>query len=210
LRRDKSLPATYWPSSNGRDAAWVRAHYEEPRAFIAARRTLPVPQDEAALVLVDTAARKMRLYAGGKVVGTFEVGFGQSGGRKRREGDLRTPLGMYFVVERSKGPFTGKYAAFFGGHWIKVNYPNAFDAEWGRREGLLTAGQERRIAKAWRERRLTWQGSALGGGIGFHGWAEDWDLNGPRRLSWGCVVMRNADIAAAFPQIPIGTMVVVF
>jgi hypothetical protein len=210
LRWDKSLGATYWPSSDGRDAAWVRAHYEEPRSFIAARRTLPVPQSETTLVLVDDTARRMRLYKDGKDAGSFEVGFGQREGRKRREGDLRTPLGMYFVIERSKGPFEGRYAAFYGGHWIKVNYPNAFDAAWGRREGLLTAEQERRIRHAWLARKATWQGSPLGGGIGLHGWAGDWDLDGPRRLSWGCVVMRNADIQSAFPQIPVGAMVVVF
>lgn len=48
------------------------------------------------------------------------------------------------------------------------------------------------------------------GGIGIHGWNGEWELEGPRRLSWGCVVMRNTDIAAAFSRIPVGTMVVVF
>jgi lipoprotein-anchoring transpeptidase ErfK/SrfK len=54
------------------------------------------------------------------------------------------------------------------------------------------------------------QGTALGGGIGFHGWIDDWDLEGPRRLSWGCVVMRNADIRQLFDRVPIGAMVVIF
>jgi murein DD-endopeptidase MepM/ murein hydrolase activator NlpD len=210
LRRDLSLAPTYWPSSNGRDEAWVREHYDDPRSFIAAHRHLFVPQDESALILVDTDARKMRLYVDKKAVGTFEVGFGQGLGRKRRQGDLCTPLGMYFVTTKSRGPFPGRWAAFYGGHWIKVNYPNAFDAAWGREHNLITADQARRIARAWAKREFTWEGSPLGGGLGFHGWINDWHLAGPRRLSWGCVVMRNADMAAVFSRIRAGTMAVVF
>jgi hypothetical protein len=117
---------------------------------------------------------------------------------------------MYFVVEKSRGPFAGPYGAFYGGHWIKVNYPNAYDAAWGRRQGLLAQDVASAIAGAWWKRRPTAQGTPLGGGIGFHGWADDWDLDGPRRLSWGCVVMRNADIERVFDRVPIGAMVVIF
>jgi murein DD-endopeptidase MepM/ murein hydrolase activator NlpD len=209
LRRDKTLSATYWPSNDHRDDAWVKAHYEDPRTFIRAHRKLPVPQAEAALALVDTSGRKMRLYLAGKEVGTFEVGFGQGEGRKRRQGDNRTPLGMYYVTDKSRGPFPGRWGGFYGGHWIKLDYPNGFDAAWGRANGLLTAVQERRITESWAQRKPTWEGSPLGGGIGFHGWIGDWDLAGPRRLSWGCVVMRNSDIAALFDRIPVGAMVVI-
>jgi hypothetical protein len=77
-------------------------------------------------------------------------------------------------------------------------------------QGLLTQDATRDIAAEWWKRRPTLQGTPLGGGIGFHGWADDWDLDGPRRLSWGCVVMRNADIARVFDRVPIGAMVVIF
>jgi hypothetical protein len=209
LRWDKTLEATYQPSGDRRDAAWVKQHYADPRAFIRTHRKVPVPQAEPALALVATQARQMRLYLQGKESGPFEVGFGQAAGRKRRQGDLRTPLGMYFVIDKSRGPFPGRWSGFYGGHWIKIGYPNAFDASWGRENGLLTAAQEKRMTEAWTQRKPTWQGSPLGGGIGFHGWIEDWDLAGERRLSWGCVVMRNADIAALFDRIPVGTMVVI-
>jgi hypothetical protein len=162
------------------------------------------------LLLVDTQSQRMRLYREGHEARTFEVGFGQGTGRKRRQGDLKTPLGMYFVVEKSRGPFPGRYGGFYGGHWIKVNYPGAADAGWGLSQGLLSEAQSRRIADDWASRKETWQGSSLGGGIGFHGWIGPWDLAGPRRLSWGCVVMRNEDIAAVFGQIPLGAMVVIF
>jgi hypothetical protein len=182
----------------------------EPASFVRSHRRLAVPQDEPALLLVSTRERKMRLRLDGRHVGDFEVGFGQKEGRKQQQHDLRTPLGMYFVVEKSRGPFAAPYGSFYGGHWIKVNYPNAYDAAWARRQRLLSEGASRDITAAWWKRRPTLQGTPLGGGIGFHGWADDWDLDGPRRLSWGCVVMRNADIERLFDRIPIGAMVVIF
>ncbi|MET0554215.1 MAG: L,D-transpeptidase [Vicinamibacteria bacterium] len=182
----------------------------EPDSFIRSHRRLAVPQDERALLLVSTRERKVRLRIEGRPVGDFEAGFGQEEGRKRQQHDLRTPLGMYFVVAKSRGPFAEPYGSFYGGCWIKVNYPNAYDAAWARQQGLLTQETADGIATAWWMRRPTAQGTALGGGIGFHGGADDWDLDGPRRLSWGCVVVRNADIERLFERIPIGAMVVIF
>ena len=43
LRWDESLVPAYWPSSAGKDEEWVREHYAEPTAFIAAQRKLFVP-----------------------------------------------------------------------------------------------------------------------------------------------------------------------
>jgi hypothetical protein len=181
----------------------------EPASFIRSHRRLAVPQDEPVLLLVSSRERKLRLRLAGRHAGDFEVAFGQEEGRKRQQHDLRTPLGMYFVVAKSRGPFAGPYGSFYGGHWIKVNYPNAYDAARARQQGLLTKDVATGIAAEWWKRRPTLQDTPLGGGIGFHGWADDWDLDGPRRLSWGCVVMRNADIERVFDRIPMGAMVVI-
>lgn len=209
LRWDTTLPPTLAPEPPAHSEAWIQERYAEPEAFIRARRRLAVPQDEPALLVVSSSQRKMRVWLRGKQIGDFEVGFGQQDGRKRRQHDLRTPLGMYFVIEKSRGPFAGPHADFYGGHWIKVNYPNAYDAAWGLKQGLLTSEDSRSIGKAWSKRLPTSQGSPLGGGIGLHGWSGDWDLAGPRRLSWGCVVMRNEDLQRLFEQIPVGAMVVI-
>jgi len=50
----------------------------------------------------------------------------------------------------------------------------------------------------------------LGGGIGFHGWIKEWDDNGPRHLSWGCVVVHISDIDRVYELIKEGSMVVIF
>ncbi len=210
LRTDPALPPTYWPSSNGKDAAWMREHYEEPSAFIRSHRRLHVPQDEATLVLVDQGRYRARLYAGGRVAGEYDISLGQGSGEKQVEGDNRTPKGMYFVVEKRRGEFPGDYGAYYGGHWIKINYPNRYDAARGRAAGLISPAQESSIAAAWERRAPTLETTRLGGGIGFHGWAREWPDAGPRHLSWGCVVLHLSDVSNFYDQLPEGSMVVIF
>jgi hypothetical protein len=209
FRWDQSLPANYWPTSDGKDANWVREHYAEPTAFIRSHRSLPVPQNEATLVLVDQKSYKMRIYRQARVSGEYEVSFGQASGQKRLQGDNKTPKGMYFVIGKHRGEFDGPYGAYYGGHWIKINYPNSYDAAWGRGEGVITPRDEARIAESWTKRAPTLESTQLGGGIGFHGWSEEWKNEGPRHLSWGCVVMHLKDISALYDQIPEGAMVVI-
>jgi murein DD-endopeptidase MepM/ murein hydrolase activator NlpD len=208
LRWDETLAPTYWPSSNGKDQSWVKEHYAAPTEFINSHRNLPVPQQETSLILVDQNSYKMRIYQRGEMQGEYDVSFGQNSGQKRIEGDNKTPRGMYFVIQKHRGEFDQPYGEYYGGHWIKINYPNKYDAAWGRAEKVITAQQEAKISTTWEKRAPTLESTGLGGGIGFHGWAKEWDNNGPRHLSWGCVVMHIYDIQRVYDQIPEGTMVV--
>jgi hypothetical protein len=210
VRSDLGLPPTYWPSDHGRDAEWIRKHYLDPSAFIRAHRTLPDPAAERALVLVDQARYRMQVRVGGRVTRELEIGLGQASGQKRREGDLRTPKGVYFVVDKQKGPFGGQGGEYFGGFWIKVNYPGAADAAWGLENGVVDEPTAASIVTAWGERKLTPQNTPLGSGIGFHGWASEWKKRDGANLSFGCVVMHNRDIAGWFDEVAVGTMVVIF
>ena len=117
---------------------------------------------------------------------------------------------MYFVIQKHRGEFEGPYGGYYGGHWIKINYPNRYDAARGRSEGVINARQESQISRNWERREPTLEGTALGGGIGFHGWIREWDNRGPRHLSWGCVVMRLSDIGQLYDQIPDSAMVIIF
>ncbi|MEW5855635.1 MAG: L,D-transpeptidase family protein, partial [Myxococcota bacterium] len=211
LRHDDTLESTFWPSSAGWDEERIRQAYVDPSAFIRAHRTLFVPQDEPVLVLVDQATYRVRVYEKGAKVLERGVAFGQATGTKERLGDLRTPAGMYFVVDKSTGPFSGDYADFYGGHWIKLNYPNAYDADRGLAEGIVDEKTRNAIARQWRTRKLTQQRTRLGGGIGFHGWISTWDAGpGAAHLSWGCVVMQPTEIPDLYERVSEGTMVVVF
>ena len=210
LRWNEKIPAIYWPSAQNKDKAWIFRNYASPTLFIKSHRKLFVPQNEKTLVLVDQESYKMRLYKNGKLKAKYDVSFGQAEGRKRRRGDLKTPKGMYFITSKKKGKFSGEYGAYYGGHWIKFNYPNRYDAAWGRQNKLINKSAEAAISKEWADRKLTNGKTRLGGGIGFHGWIEEWENKGPRHLSWGCVVLHNREIADFYKLVSAGTMVVVF
>src|ERR1044072_1342098 len=128
LRWDDSLSPTYWPSSNGRNEAWVKEHSAEPSAFINEHRQLFVPQKEAKLMVVDQESYKARFYQAGVLSHEYDVSFGQAKGQKLVQGDNKTPKGMYFVIQKHRGNFDGPYGAYYGGHWVKINYPNKYDA----------------------------------------------------------------------------------
>jgi murein L,D-transpeptidase YafK len=152
----------------------------------------------------------MRFYRNGRMVNEYDVSFGQGRGPKEVEGDNKTPAGMYFVIQKHSGRFDGPYGAYYGGYWIKINYPNAFDANRARSQNLISVTQQDTISKTWNSRQATLENTRLGGGIGFHGWNKEWDNSGARHLSWGCVVMHIYDISRMYEQIPVGTMVVIF
>lgn len=178
--------------------------------FLAARPSLPVPQDEPRLGLISHEARQMRIYDHGSPIASFEVGFGQEEGTKERRGDNRSPKGVYYVTDHTRGPFSGDYAEFYGGLWLRLNYPNAWDAARGVDQGLITPEQQLAISRAWRARQPTQRDTRLGGGIGIHAWIAPWNLDGPRRLSWGCVVVQPDDADAVYAALPVGTMVILF
>jgi hypothetical protein len=183
----------------------------EARSFTATRKRLPLPASEPVLLLVSQASNELRLYEKGREVARAEVAFGQAEGPKQKRGDNRTPSGMYFVVQKHRGRFSGPYEAYYGGHWIRVNYPNVWDAERGLAQKLITREMRDRIAQAWEARKATDASTRLGSGIGFHGWAGEWSLEETGgRLSWGCVVMHNPDIARLFDRVPEGAMVILF
>ena len=209
LRWDESLTPSYWPSSNGKDLAWIKERYAHPSNFINSHRKLFIPQNEVKLIVVDHASYKMRLYKSGKMQGEYDVSFGQEKGQKKIQGDNKTPKGMYFIIQKHRGKFDGAYGEYYGGHWIKVNYPNRYDAARGRSEGIVSASQEATINSRWMNKQATMENTKLGGGIGFHGWIKEWNNDGPRHLSWGCVVMHIFDISKIFDEMNEGAMVVI-
>jgi murein DD-endopeptidase MepM/ murein hydrolase activator NlpD len=209
LRTDPTLPTTFWPSSHAWDRPRIDAAYADPRAFLAKHRTTFVPQAEPLLIVLDPATDTMTWVERGEAKATYSVAWGQLPGPKRREGDLRTPRGLYFVVSKARGEFGGTYGAYYGGHWIKVNYPGPHDAERGLAEGWIDEAKAEQIRTRWAARKLTPQDTELGSGIGLHGWANEWSDDESRGKSFGCVVLHNRDIAALYDRIPEGTAVVI-
>lgn len=109
----------------------------------------PVPQDripeyllkldpaQSHALVVDTSRSRLYLYRNDqgepRYVTDFYVTVGKRGADKYREGDQRTPLGVYFVTEEL--PPT-RLTDFYGAGAFPINYPN----EWDRRQGRNGSG----------------------------------------------------------------------
>ncbi len=180
---------------------------EVPPPFERAGRRFE-PAREPDLLVIDTATYRLDHFQRGVHLHTLDVALGQAVGPKQQRGDLKTPHGVYFVIDKHRGAFSGAFGAYYGGHWLKLNYPGPDDAARGEAAGTIDRATRTRIERAWRDRKATPQKTALGGGIGFHGWIEEWD-GSDRHLSWGCIVLHLRDVAAFFDRVPVGTMVVI-
>lgn len=183
---------------------------EEASTFIASHRRLLVPaREEVVLIAVK---QRYRLYVchGGRVTAEHPIALGQEPrGHKARRGDDRTPEGEYVIIQKALGPFGGDYGAYLGSAWMRINYPNDEDARRGAELGLITEAQRRAIARANAAGREPLKTTRLGGGIGIHGWADDFVDDGQQNLTWGCIGMRNEDLRRLYDLVPLHTKLVV-
>ncbi|MCA9518571.1 MAG: L,D-transpeptidase family protein, partial [Myxococcales bacterium] len=132
-------------------------------------------------VVVNKSARNLAVCSHGSNTANFWIGLGFTpSGDKEREGDGKTPEGVFYVVERL--PNSSFYKA-----WL-VSYPDAADAARGYSGGLITAGQKADIESAQASCGRPPQSTALGGLIELHGngGKQDW--------TWGCVAMEDGEV----------------
>jgi murein L,D-transpeptidase YafK len=82
-------------------------------------------------IVVDTSQSRLYLYRNEngqpRYIADFYVSVGKNGTVKQKEGDKRTPLGVYFAGARLKR----KLPDFYGTAAFPLSYPN----EWDRRQG---------------------------------------------------------------------------
>jgi murein DD-endopeptidase MepM/ murein hydrolase activator NlpD len=209
----KDYDVDYWPSSNGKSVAWVKEYYELPSDFIKAHRKLTVPARESAIVLAIKSDLKLYYYEKGKLRKTYEMALGQSPrGHKQKQGDLKTPEGEYMIIQKTKGPFDpSDWAnAYLGTRWMRVNYPNAYDAANALERKEITASQAAAIKKAILNKQTPPKNTSLGGGIGIHGWKGDWSNDDSERaLTWGCISMHNSDLEEFYDLIILNTPIII-
>ncbi len=200
----------YWPSSNSKDVKWVLENYEKPSQFVNAHRKLTVPAEEKLILIAVKSDYKMHVIRNGKRDTTYEIALSQDPiGHKQRQGDNRLPEGEYKIIEKSRGPFSGDYSDYFGTGWMRINYPNAFDAEAGCRNGLISTEQKEKIIAAIKADREPPKTTKLGGGIGIHGWSGDWTADGTQNLTWGCISMHNEDMKTFQDLIPVPVKIII-
>ena len=200
----------FWPSAKEQSVKWIKKNYENPTDFIKYHRRFNNPKVDSLIVVVAKDEYKMRIYKYGQLQKTFPIALGQNPvGHKQKEGDNRTPEGEYYIVQKNKCPFGGTWGDYFGKGWMKISYPNAFDAEAGLKKKAITKKQCKAIKEAIANKDIPPQKTPLGGGIGFHGWISDWDMEKKNNLTWGCISVHNDYLMEFFEQVPVNTRVLI-
>lgn len=113
--------------------ARLRSLRERPNPDLVPRALLKLREDQKFALIVDT--RRSRLYVyknqGGqpKFVTDYYISQGKSGVNKMREGDQKTPLGVYYITARLPG---ARLPDFYGPGALPISYPNEWDKLNGR------------------------------------------------------------------------------
>ncbi len=111
----------------------LRAYRDKPPANVVPRYLLQLPPDQRTAVVVDT--RRSRLYVYENVEGRprfladYYITQGKLGADKLREGDQKTPIGVYHITGRLS---RHKLGDFYGPGALPINYPNEWDQLNGR------------------------------------------------------------------------------
>jgi murein L,D-transpeptidase YafK len=112
--------------------ARLRGYRERPPADLVPRYLMQLRDDQKYAVVVDTRRSRLYVYQNEhgrpRFVADYYVSSGKNGASKSREGDEKTPIGVYYVtgsVPRQK------LSDFYGSGAFPISYPN----EWDRRQG---------------------------------------------------------------------------
>jgi murein L,D-transpeptidase YafK len=168
-------------------ARLARIHHQRPVDLVPRYLVQMQPEQQHAFI-VDTARSTLYVFENRngepRYVADYYISIGKKGYDKHREGDNKTPLGVYHVtgnLSREKLNLTyGKLAEQYGVGALPISYPN----EWDRREGRN------------------------GFGIWLHGVPFD-TYSRPPRASNGCVALTNEDFAAVSKSVQIGVTPVI-
>ena len=195
LRHLLYAEAAYWPQSV---SAFIRSH-----------RRLLVPAKEERLCIAVKHACQLYVCEKGQIKFTLPIALGQDGmQRKTTDGDNRTPVGEYRITQKARGPFDGAYGSYLGAAWLRLNYPNAYDARKALYEKRITLKQHDQIATAAHQGAMSPRDTPLGDGIGIHGWISDWP-DGHHHLTWGCLSLRKKELLQLYDLVSKGTRVLI-
>jgi murein L,D-transpeptidase YafK len=111
----------------------IRALRERPPAGAIPAQFLQLPARSRHAIAIDTSRARLYLFQNGpeglKLLADYYISVGKAGTEKVAEGDLRTPLGVYFVTS-NLDPKSLK--DFYGAGALPINYPNPYDARRGK------------------------------------------------------------------------------
>ena len=148
-------------------------------------------ESESYVVVVRKSCRTLDLYRHGYRIRSFPAVFGLSNaGSKLYEGDLRTPTGLYAIIDKRAN---ARWRRF-----LLLDYPNLQDVQ--------------RYWSALDEGRIPRRGdhyAGVGGAVGIHG-TDKPGLNA-RGVDWtfGCISIGNREVEELGDLVPVGTLVLI-
>lgn len=144
--------------------------------------TTPGPSSPAIdKVLVVKSERKLHLLSRGETLKSYRISLGkQANGAKQREGDRRTPEGLYWIDWRKT---SDKYQLS-----LHISYPNARDLAEAREQGVRPGGMIMIHGTPLDEEYPEWF---------FH--TLDW--------TEGCIAMQNRDMREVWELVKDGTLI---
>jgi L,D-transpeptidase YnhG len=111
----------------------IRALRERPVPGTVPAQFLQLSPRNKHAIAIDTSRARLYLFEnthkGLRLLADYYISVGKSGIEKAVEGDLRTPLGVYFVTS-NLDPRSLK--DFYGVGALPINYPNPYDARRGK------------------------------------------------------------------------------
>lgn len=173
-----------------RDEARARVgrHQNERQPDQVPRYLVQMPPEQRHALVVDTAKSTLYVFENkdgeARYVADYYVTIGKKGMDKFREGDNKTPLGVYHVTSNiSREQLNNKYGKLAGQYGVgalPISYPNEWDKRGGRN----------------------------GSGIWLHGVPFD-TYSRPPRASNGCVALTNEDFMAISASVQVGVTPVI-
>ena len=113
--------------------ARLRAYRERPPEDRVPRYLLQLRQDQRYALVVDTRRSRLYVYENDagtpRLVADYYVSSGKNGPQKVREGDEKTPIGVYHITASLP---RYKLSDFYGSGAFPINYPNEWDRIQGR------------------------------------------------------------------------------
>lgn len=106
---------------------------ERPDPSLVPRAIVRLRDDQKNVVVVDTRRSRLYMYENHdgqlKLASDYYVSQGKFGVDKFKEGDGKTPLGVYYITSRLSG---ARLPEFYGAGALPISYPNEWDKLHGR------------------------------------------------------------------------------
>jgi L,D-transpeptidase YnhG len=111
----------------------MRALRERPPAGAVPAQFVHLAPRNKHAIAIDTSRARLYLFENGptgvKLLADYYISVGKLGTEKAAEGDLRTPLGVYFITSNLDRKSLND---FYGAGALPINYPNPYDARRGK------------------------------------------------------------------------------